>query len=143
MVHMLVEDVMRKQLVTGKPSMTVSDAAKIMNDFNIGCLIIVDNGKLVGIITDSDMKGIVARNLDSKKTNVSEVMTSRVLTVEHHKPIDYAIEIMAERSIKRLPVTKEGKLVGLVSVSDIIVVVPSMIHTVSNMLSFDPRRFAG
>ncbi|MBI5354860.1 MAG: CBS domain-containing protein [Candidatus Aenigmarchaeota archaeon] len=143
MVHMLVEDVMRKQVITAKPSISVSEAAKIMNEFNIGCLVIVDNGKLIGIITDSDMKSVVARGLDAKSTKVSEVMTKRVLTIEHHKPVDYAIEIMAARSIKRLPVTKEGKLVGLVSVSDIIVVVPSMIHTVSNMLSFDPRRFAG
>ena len=140
---MLVEDVMRKQVITSKPSISVSEAAKIMNDFNIGCLVIVDNGNLIGIITDSDMKSVVARGLDAKITKASEVMTKRALTIEHHKPVDYAIEIMAERSIKRLPATKEGKLVGIVSVSDIIVVVPSLIHTVSNILSFDPRRFAG
>lgn len=140
---MIVEDVMRTQVVTARPSISVSEAAKIMNEFGIGCLVIVDDGKLVGIITDSDMKGVVANGLDAKKTKVSDVMTRRVITVEHHKSIDYAIEIMSERSIKRLPVTNEGKLVGLVSVSDIVVVVPSMVHTVSNMLSFHPMRFAG
>jgi CBS domain-containing protein len=98
------------------PGLTVREAADIMSKEAIGSLVIISNGKVAGIITERD----VLRNIKRAKEKVDKVMSKNVISVEDTDTIDRAAEIMTASKIKRLPVTRQGKLVGIITATDII-----------------------
>lgn len=112
---MKVLDIMHEVKVIS-PGLTLKEAAEIMSKENIGSLVIIRNGKLVGIITERD----VLRNIKKLSSSVEKIMSKNVVTIEDTESIDMAAEIMAEKKIKRLPVTREKKLVGIITATDVL-----------------------
>jgi CBS domain-containing protein len=112
---MKVSEVMNKAMVV-EDTINLKDAAKIMSDKNIGSLILMRKNIIVGIVTESD----VMRNIGSLNKKVSGIMTKSVVTIEQNEDLDSAARIMSEHKIKRLPVTKKGDLVGIVTATDVI-----------------------
>jgi len=110
---MLVKEVMKAPFVIDE-DMSLRDAAGIMSDKEVGCLIYVNNGALEGIITDKDL----LRHYGVKK-KVTEVMSRNVVTVNPEDHVENALELMKAEKIKRLPVVYMGELVGIVSLTDI------------------------
>ena len=99
---------------------TVAEAAKIMDAKNIGSLLIEENGKIIGIITERDiLKKIVAKGKDYKNINVREIMTSPLITIGSEKSIEEANEIMSQKKIRRLPVESNGDIIGIVTIRDV------------------------
>ena len=99
-----------------------------MNKFEIGCLIAVEKGKAMGIITERDLlKRVVAKAKDATKTKVKEIMTSPLVVVEPNMDLEEAVKMMFQMKIKKLAVVDEKKLVGLVSLTDIARFQPQMI----------------
>jgi CBS domain-containing protein len=98
------------------PGITVKEAADIMSKEEIGCLVVITGSKVSGIVTERD----ILRNITRVKEKIDKIMSKNVITVEDSDTIDRAAEIMADSKIKRLPVTRDGKLVGIVTVTDII-----------------------
>jgi len=94
--------------------LTLSEAAKLMGSKNIGCLIFVSKDRIKGIITERDL----LKNF-SKNEKVSKVMAKDVITIEPGESIENAIDKMRTKKIKRLPVVENGKLVGIVTLTDI------------------------
>lgn len=117
-------DVMTSELVYSSPNDLVSDIARQMKMEDIGPVLIVDesNGrKLIGIVTDRDLAlKVVGEGLDPKKTNVDEVMTTKVITCRADDDVQNAMQSMAQYQLRRIPVVDDqGMLVGIISQADV------------------------
>lgn len=117
---MQLKEVMKSEVITADRDMTVSDAARRMREANIGCLVIVDGDSLAGIVTDRDLLiGCLGAGHNPAESKVSSYMSSPVITESPSTEIQIAAHMMVSRKIKRLPLVEDGKLVGLVSFSDL------------------------
>jgi len=112
---MRVKDVMNKVVTIGE-DIKLIEAAKKMSEKNIGSLVITRKEKIAGIITDTD----IVRNADKINKRVSEVMSKNVVLIDENETLDKAAEIMKTKKIKRLPVMSDGKLVGIITATDIL-----------------------
>jgi len=111
-----IETVMRSPPVTALFSDSVSYIAEKMISNNIGAIIIISGGKPSGIITERDIvEKIVRPRRDPDKTRAMEIMSSPLLTIEAGKSIEDALKIMRDKKIRRLAVTRDGRLVGIVT----------------------------
>ena len=111
---MLIKEIMKRPFVVEK-NIGLAEAANIMSKKEIGSLLFVSGDKLKGIITEKDL----IKNF-SKHENISQAMTSKVITVEAEESLDRAAEVMRENKVKRLPVVENGKLVGIITLTDIL-----------------------
>ena len=118
---MKVNQIMQKQLVTVLPSSSLQEAAMKMKEHAIGSVLIVEDGwKLKGIVTDRDIAMAVAADAkDPKITCTGDIMTADPITINSDADIDSALRIMSRANIRRLPVTENGKLAGLLSSADL------------------------
>jgi CBS domain-containing protein len=117
-----VEQIMTRDPRTVDASDTVMDAARVMRDNDIGDAVVMDGGQITGIVTDRDIvvRG-VAEGRDPESTDVSEVCTTGVETIEPEASVDDALSRMREKDIRRLPVAKNGRPVGIISLGDLAV----------------------
>jgi len=109
-----------KELFTVTPDLSVEQAVQSMREHSIHSLLVVENGQLIGIITDRDFQRKVAsQGLDSAALRVDQIMTRSVVTVAPQGTIQDCIRLMADNTIHHLPVCEGGALVGMVSWSDL------------------------
>lgn len=120
-----LQDMLNRDVITIVPSAPVSEAAYLMMREDIGSLIVVDDQMFpIGIVTDRDLVvSAIAEGKDPEEAIVEEVMTKDVVYVEEETNILDILSTMSEYSIRRMPVTKDGRLTGIVSVDDLIVVI--------------------
>lgn len=106
---------------TVSPEASVFDAIKQMSDKSVGALPVVDNGKLVGIISERDYaRKIVLKDRNSKETLVKDIMTDKVFYMIPSQKIEECMALMTEHHIRHLPVVTDGKLSGMVTVGDVV-----------------------
>lgn len=111
-----------EKVVTVDRDTDVRTAAALMRDKNIGSLFVTRNKDIIGIITDTDMvRRVVAVGLDAAKTSVEQIMSAPILSIEEDKTLLDANDLMAKSHLRHLGVTRNGKLVGLISVRDLVV----------------------
>ncbi len=105
-----------------RESTIVYDALKLMDDKNIGSVLVLNpDGNLVGIFSERDYaRKVVLRGKRSAETHIHEVMSVRPTTVDPDTPIETCIQIMTESRMRHLPVMEEGRLMGLVSIGDLV-----------------------
>lgn len=117
MFSQLIREVMEhKRLLTAPPETTVSQAAQLMADRNVGAIVVVENERLVGIFTERDVVfRVVARGADPHTTRLASVMTAPPLTIDPDKTYGHALLIMHENGFRHMPVVENGKLIGIVS----------------------------
>jgi len=116
-----IEDVMVEDVISVPEKATVKEAAKLMHQHEIGCLIVVKNGKPVGIVTETDMvKRVILKPLHPEKTEVRKIMSGPLVVVNPQMSLEEASKIMRKQKIKKLPVIEKGRLVGLVTTTDIV-----------------------
>ena len=110
-----------RHMVTISAQATVFTAATLMNDHKIGSLLVLDEGRLVGILTERDiLKRVVADQRDPNTARVGEVMTSDVICCRLNTDLEEASSVMKNRRIRHLPViAEEGGVIGLVSIGDL------------------------
>jgi len=134
---MELKDIMVKDVITVNPNATVKDATKLMNKHNIGCLIVVGKGKVVGIVTERDiLRKIVEASKNPEKTKVSEIMSTKLLVAAPNMDVVDAAKMMLQRKIKKLPIVTNKKLVGLVSLTDIartVRIQPEMMNVIKDL----------
>ena len=117
-----VAQIMRKDPKRIPYTMSVRDAAKKMRDERIGSLLVEKNGDLVGIVTDTDVvRRAVAGGADLNTLTVQDIMTSPIATIEAIRTVQDAHDMMGDLGVRHLGVTEQGKLVGLISVRDLLV----------------------
>jgi CBS domain-containing protein len=113
--------IMVEKVVTVEASATVKRAAALMNLHEIGCVIVVDHEKPVGILTERDMlKRVICGSRMSESTRVAGLMTKPLVTASPDMRAGDAAKVMFERNIKKLPVVENGRLVGLVTLTDLL-----------------------
>ncbi|MBQ6832380.1 MAG: CBS domain-containing protein [Oscillospiraceae bacterium] len=117
---MKVSDIMTKDVIRVSPQESVEVAARALAHYNIGALPVCgDDGKLCGMVTDRDLViRCVAANLSTAHTTVGQVMTGQVLSVKPDTDASVAAHLMGRKQIRRLPVTENGKLCGMVTLGD-------------------------
>jgi CBS domain-containing protein len=129
-----VEDIMVKEVITVDEKSTVKEAADIMNRFEIGCLIVTQKGKAMGILTERDLlKRVVSQGRSPKKTRVETVMSKPLIVVEPDMDLEEAAKLMFKLKIKKLPVVEDGQLTGLVTLTDLARFQPQMIRILKKL----------
>ncbi len=132
---MVVRDIMTKNVITMPSDATVLKAAQTMKELDIGSIIIVDNDRAIGIITEADIvRRVVAEQSDPSKTRVGDVMSSPLIQVPPETPLTDAMRIMARNEIRRIAVVKNGSLTGIVTSRDILQWSPELIDILSEHL---------
>ena len=116
----LVEDVMTRAIISVTNETTVFQVAKMMEQGGIGAVLVKKNGHLSGIITDRDYATkIVAHNLPSD-TPVEQIMSSPLITINFDESISAAAERMTSKKIRKLAVTDNGNIIGLITSTDLV-----------------------
>jgi len=112
------------RLLTISPDATVFDALMLMAEHEIGSLIVLDGERLAGIFTERDYaRRIILLGKSSKETKVREIMTQKVLCVRPEHTMDQCMALMTEKRVRHLPVVDHKKVVGVVSIGDVVRVV--------------------
>ena len=120
MAHTFVKDIMRKSVVSIDSTMTVKDAATMMDDANVGCVVITRGNAPIGILTERDfVKRVVSQEMDLA-TPLADVMSFPLITVDCDDTVWEAAEIMKKNKIHKAPVEEQGKLIGIITTTDII-----------------------
>lgn len=114
-----VKDAMTKNVKTISPPATMAEAARIMKKNRIGCLVVVEGNKPIGIITERDIAYKIVAEEKSSDTTVREVMTKELKTIDKEKTLKDAARIMAAHVIRRLPVVENKELIGIITLEDI------------------------
>jgi CBS domain-containing protein len=115
-----IKDVMTRDVRACEPNATVVEAAKVMAQEDVGPVPIVEDGRLVGIVTDRDIVvRVVAEGRDPNATTVKEIASTNLVTVSPDDDLDQALNRLAENQVRRLPVVEGGRLVGIVAQADI------------------------
>jgi CBS domain-containing protein len=116
----LVRELMAEPVVTVKADTTLTDAARLMRDADIGDVVVVDKNKPIGLLTDRDIvvRGIADNRMPGTVT-AGEICSTDVVTVNSDAEIVEAIALMRRAAVRRLPVTERGELVGLLSLGEL------------------------
>jgi len=103
------------------PGDTVREALEVMAFHNIGALLVLKEQKLVGIFSERDYaRKVFLKGTSSNDAKVSEVMTSKLLTINTHHSIDQCMQIMTDNHIRHLPIVNDQKVMGLISIGDVV-----------------------
>jgi CBS domain-containing protein len=117
------------EVVSVAPDTSCVEVADEMDVHTIGCVVVVEEGAPVGIITDRDLLcRVVAESRDPEKTSAADVMTKDPVTASRDDDVQRLLEIMRERAIRRVPVVEEGKLVGLITLDDLLIQLSSYLY---------------
>jgi CBS domain-containing protein len=117
---MIVKEIMKKSIITIGGNDTILDACNKYRDNKTGCLIVIDEEQVIGLVTERDLiERTICMGRDPEKTKIKEIMTHDVITIDPFDRIDKALEIIKKNKIKKLPVVSNDKLVGIVTITDI------------------------
>ena len=116
----LVQDIMAKTLITVNLATTALQVAKMMEQGGIGAILVQDNGNPTGIVTDRDFATRIAANNLPFDTPVEKIMSSPLISINHNEPISAAAERMTSKKIRKLAVTENGKIVGIITSTDLV-----------------------
>ena len=120
MAHTFVKDVMKTNVISIASSMTVKDAACMMNDANVGCIIITKDNIPSGILTERDFVKRIAAKDKALSSKVSEVMSSPLTMISPEETVWEAAEMMKQNGIHKLPVQEGNKVIGIITTTDLV-----------------------
>jgi CBS domain-containing protein len=119
---MAVIDIARTTVVTASPDTSVADVVRKLHEEEVAGLVIVDDGKPLDLVTSRDLlPAVLDEEFDAENTPVEEFIEGDIPTVEADEGMYDTVEVMSERGIRRLPVVENGELVGIISISDVVV----------------------
>lgn len=120
MAASVVRDIMTKEIIMIDGSDTALEAAKMMSEKGISSLFVVKDGDPVGIVTERDfIKKVCAKELPIADVKVSDIMSKILTTADPETPIEVAVQRMVNHKIRRLPIIERGKIVGIITVTDL------------------------
>lgn len=110
-----------RDIVSIAPGASVFDAIKLMADKAVGSLLVMDDHAMLGIVTERDYaRKVILKGRSSENTDVSEIMTAKVLTTSTAATVKSCMELMNEHRIRHLPVLEAGEVVGVISIGDLV-----------------------
>jgi len=120
MSNTFVKDIMKNTVISVDSSLTVKDAAKMMEDAGVGCVVVMENGVAVGILTERDFVRRIAAHEKSLSTPVKAVMSSPLIVISPDETVWELAELMKQRRIHKVPVVNEdGRLIGIATSTDL------------------------
>jgi len=117
---MEVSEIMSKDLVTVGPEYNVADVASLMRSRRIGSVIVLEDDRVLGILTERDILGVVGSGEDPKNVAAHEALTDDVITIGPDAPVEVAAGEMVRAGVRHLPVISEQGLIGIVSMRDLV-----------------------
>jgi CBS domain-containing protein len=132
---LLVREVMTANVKTVRPFSTVKEVVQKMNKFGIGSVVVVEEDRPVGIITERDiMRNIAERFFDPSLVKAKDIMSTQLVTISGDVSFEEAARLMASRKIKKLPVVEDQKLVGIVTSMDVMRANPKIVGLLEELL---------
>ena len=119
-MEICVREMMKKQILSIDSTLTVKDAAKIMEDSGVGCLVVTEKNIPIGIITERDFVTRITSIGKPSSTQVRKIMSSPLIAIGPDESAKKLAEIIKEKNIHKIPVIEENKLIGIVSATDLI-----------------------
>ncbi len=116
---MFLKDIMQTKLITLSPEAKIREAARVMKEKDVGCVLITNGQRLQGIITDRDIACWLVEGKDPDVANAGSVMQKSVITSTPEADVFEASKLMANKKIHRLPIVEDGRLCGLVTTCDL------------------------
>jgi len=136
---MLVRDLMSSPVRTIRVGDSVRDAVRKMNKFRIGCLVVMQGDRPVGILTERDiMRKVIESCVDPSLIKVSDVMSTPIMTIDPETSLEEAARIMSRKHIKKLPVVEGSKLVGIVTSTDLMMAAPKLVSALTELFTKRP-----
>jgi CBS domain-containing protein len=131
------------QVASISPEASVYDAIALMAEKGIGALLVTSQGKLVGILSERDYaRKVVLKGKHTRDTSVGEIMSSPVLTVRPDETIEECMNIVTENRIRHLPVMEDDRIVGIVSIGDLVKwIVTEQQKTIQELKSYITGRY--
>lgn len=120
MAHTFVKDVMISDLATLDASTSIRDAAKLMDEKNIGCIIVTKNQLPIGILTERDFIKRITSKEKPLTASLEEVMSSPLIVIDPNEIVWEAAQIMKVNNIHKLPVKKDNQIIGIVTATDLV-----------------------
>jgi len=131
----LVRDVMTKDVKVVRPDSSVKEVVTTMNKFNIGSIVVVQGDMPVGVISERDiLRRVVEPCLSPESLTARQVMTSPVVTISETASIEEAAKLMTKKKVRKIPVMKKQKLVGIVTFTDIVTNALTMLSTLEELI---------
>ena len=132
--NLLVSEIMSENVRTVRPNSTVTEIVRKMNKFEIGSVVVVEGEKPVGIITERDiLRRVLEVTLASEALKAKEIMSAPLITISDQSTVDEAARIMIDKRIKKMPVVREGKLVGIVTSTDVMRSEPRLVELLGDI----------
>ncbi len=120
-LQQLLDNKKHQEVISIAPHRPVYDALVVLAEYKIGALLVLSSENLVGIFSERDYaREIVLKNRSSKTTPIGEVMTSKVLCAKPSDTVEFALSLMNEKRIRHLPVLENGKVMGMLSMGDLV-----------------------
>lgn len=117
---MVVKEVMQRNIVKVLSTATIAEAAKIMNKNDIGSVLVSEDDKIVGIMTERDiLRKAVAAGKKCEEAIVKDIMTPSLITIDSEDTLEKANDLMAKHKVRRLVVTENNKIVGIITIRDV------------------------
>jgi len=140
-----VENIMVEDVVTVEADEAATKAVELMNKHEIGCLIVTKHRKPIGIVTERDLlKRVLAKSKKPEKLKVWQIMSAPLIFGDLNMDIEDTIKFMLKMKIKKLPIVKSGKLLGLVTLTDLVRFQPQIVSILKKLsalgLPSPPRR---
>lgn len=117
---MTIADVMTKSVISVDASITVNEAAKMMEDSKVGAVIVMENNTPVGIVTDRDFAVKIVAHAYQITTPVKQIMSSPLFSINSDESVRTAADLMHDRGIRKLPVIDNEKVVGMITATDLV-----------------------
>lgn len=122
-----VREILKKKgsdIYSISPQATVYEALQVMADKNIGAVLVIEKGKLVGILSERDYaRKVILKGKASKETTVADLMTKNVLYVSPDKNVEDCMFLMTTKNIRHLPVIEDDRLIGIISINDVVKII--------------------
>ncbi|MES2848661.1 MAG: CBS domain-containing protein [Bacteroidota bacterium] len=138
---MKVSDILQKKgasIISVTGSTSVLDALKILSEKNIGALLVMEEGKLVGIFSERDYaRKIILKGKTSADTLIKDIMTENPFTIQPDDSIEVCMGIMSEKHIRHLPVVKDNTVAGMISIGDVVTaIIQSQKETIDHLKNY-------